>query len=258
MADTRLLVRNAAVAALQEITAVAGRVYNARVYPHATLPTLAVFTPVDDLAADWQTMQSRGPHTIALVVEARAAAMADLDDTLDALAASVEEALHADVELAALLFDLSYLGTQVSIEQAGPQPVGVARLSYAATYDTDGVAAAAAPTFSSITSDAGPTSINFGCSTSRSSIVRFRAQKLVDGALVGDMLISLWESVPKVSGHLRKIAGLEPSSTYRAWIAINAVQDPDLDWALFRDGLHGPEFTTDAVDTPEPEWPVEG
>lgn len=256
MSDLRRHIRNAAVTALKGETAAGDRVYPSRVWPHDELPDVSVFTRTDAIEAGAQNLSDPGPQQLALDVELRALATTALEAELDELAAAAEAALLTDAGLAALTTDLQYRGMEASLESAGPVPVGLARLAFLALYGATAAEAPSPPTFSGITSTSGPTAINIGCATDRSSVIRLRARLLLGGVPTGLYIYSAWESVPKTTGHLRQLAGLARSNTYRVWIKINAVTDPDQDWTLLTAGGVGPDFTT-AADGANPIVPTE-
>lgn len=94
----RRQIREAAVTALTGLTTTSTRVFGSRVraIAQADLPCLRVYC--DDESIELKSMGSERARmrTLALVVEGCAAANADMDDTLDAIAKEVEIALDGN------------------------------------------------------------------------------------------------------------------------------------------------------------------
>lgn len=100
------------------------------------------------------------------------------------------------------------------------------------------------PTFSNISVASGRTWIALTCDTDRAALVRFKAQLVIDGSTTGPLFYTGWEAVATMVGHTLSITGLTKNQTYRVSVEIDGSVDPDASWALFQDGVIGPDFAT--------------
>lgn len=100
------------------------------------------------------------------------------------------------------------------------------------------------PTISDIAVISGRTSLTLTCDTDRDAVVRFKAQLLVEDVTIGPLFYTSWETVATMVGHSRQITGLHAWQTYRVSVEIDGSVDPDASWALFQDGIVGPDFAT--------------
>lgn len=255
MDHTRQQIRSTAATA---IDAVASYVYTSRVHPHKDLPSLTVLTPLDIRAEDLEHMGTAHGVENQLVIEARAKKAAGVDDTLDALCASVEAAIAGDTDLAALVLSLTYTGTEIDFDADLEQPIALARMTWATKYWTD--PALSIPTFDDVDYLPGDSVMNLYCDTSRMALVRFRLQMTAGegGAPVGDPLYSSWSTVYKTNDHGKQISGLTAEKWYQASVIIDAQVNPDLTtWTLLDDGITGPNFQTLAIGNGDPPPPAE-
>jgi hypothetical protein len=122
---------------LTGLTTTGGRVYQSRVYPvaAANLPGLTLYTAEE--SAEIMTLGSprRSERTLSLIVEARAKATTNLDDTLDTICKEVEIAMAADPTLNGLVNDHHLARTSIELAGEGEQPVGVATMEFTIMYD---------------------------------------------------------------------------------------------------------------------------
>lgn len=140
MPHARSQIRDAVVTAVTGLTTTGSNVFASRVYPHATLPSLAVYTVAESVQDEEGTLGTKQHRALEVIVEARAkaAAAATLDDTLDTIAAEVEAALVADRTLGGLAKWTEYQEAEIELDAEAEQPVGLARLTFAVIYRVDG------------------------------------------------------------------------------------------------------------------------
>ena len=144
MSHVRQQIREAAAAAVTGLVTAGSRVYQSRLHPlDATkLPCLLVNT--DDESIDGLMIGSPDilDRKLTLSIRAVAKASANLDDTLDTMAAEIETALGVST-LGGLVKTLMLDGINIDMEQSD-KPVGIATLKYIANYMTVANAPAAA------------------------------------------------------------------------------------------------------------------
>lgn len=127
--------RDAAATALGGLPTTAGRVFPSRVYPleEADLPGLAVYTDGDDVVSADLGDPPVQERTVALRVEAFAAAAADLDDTLDRIAAEVEAAIAGGLIIGGRAVFPAYAGCEIELRATETKkPHGSAVLAFTA------------------------------------------------------------------------------------------------------------------------------
>jgi hypothetical protein len=138
MPHHREAIRDAVVTACTGLATTSTRVYRSRVYPIAShlLPALLIY-------ANGETSEREVIIGVAtklirrceIVVEGFARATADVDETLDDIAAEVETAIGGS-QLSGNARDCTLTGTEIEIVDGGDQPLGVVRLTFAVTYRT--------------------------------------------------------------------------------------------------------------------------
>jgi hypothetical protein len=132
MAHARKQLREAVETALTGLTITGSNVTASRVYPHTDLPSLAIYSPAEELVG--RDMSGKQERALTVAVEIRAQATSDLDDTLDAISVEVEEAVATSAALRSLVMD-SYLSSMESeLSDEAEQPVGLMRLLFLLTY----------------------------------------------------------------------------------------------------------------------------
>lgn len=136
MAHIRQSIRDAVVTALTGLTTTATRVERSRVYDVASLPSLSIYTLEDALEEDSETFSDDQFRRIALTVEARAKATANVDTTLDTIDSEVSVALYGDAALALLIKDIRWTGASIEFEQQ-EQPIGLNTITFDILYRTD-------------------------------------------------------------------------------------------------------------------------
>lgn len=134
MTHRRKEIRDAVVTLLGNASVVAsGRVYSNRnlAVESDLLPVLNVYT-ADEGEQVLDVTGASLIRTMPLIVEIRAKAAnnATIDDTLDALADSVETAMESDPTLGGLATDITLESTSLAASAEGDYSVGRARLTY--------------------------------------------------------------------------------------------------------------------------------
>lgn len=133
----RQQIREAIAAAVTGLASTGNRVYQSRLYAlrDPDLPCLLVNTDDEDIAP----LTLHGPAQLErdLQVQVRGVAKvaANLDDTLDTLAAEVETAL-GNTTLSGLVRTLTLESIRVEFDDGLDKPVGVIALGYRASYFT--------------------------------------------------------------------------------------------------------------------------
>jgi len=137
MPHVRTQIRNAVAAALTGLTTTGPRVHPSRVWPlqQTDLPALLVYTTSDQV--DYERSTIGRPRKLwrdlELVVEARAASAAGLDDTLDRIETEVIAALNLDITLGGLAKEIEIAGTEIEFDTA-ETPIGTNRMTFRLAY----------------------------------------------------------------------------------------------------------------------------
>ena len=131
----RQTIREAIAALVTGLATTGANVYQSRVYPHDTLPCLTIYAvnePVVDVI--FNGTQSR---ELSLVIEGRAKATSNLDDTLDTIAAEVEAAVMADQYLTGRVKLIELSETEIDYFDEIEQPAGIVKLTFIVSYRTN-------------------------------------------------------------------------------------------------------------------------
>lgn len=140
MTHPRKTIRDAVVGLLNTGTIVAsGRVYSNRSRPiwEESLPEINVYSRSEESTVDEMGSPPTLLRTLELLIEVTAVDTDDetLDDTLDALAKKIEDALKVDPTWGVGAVGNSTLtGTEFSSSSEGEQPIGSATLIYSVNY----------------------------------------------------------------------------------------------------------------------------
>lgn len=133
-------IRKAILSALTGLTTTGTNVTTSMVYPYekSNLPALSILVARDaDEENEGDVMGPDGWRRLVVVVEAREAAnAAALEDILDDMCMEVEIAMKSDSGLSALANDVQLYSTEISLDDSGEKPVGLARMSWLVTYRT--------------------------------------------------------------------------------------------------------------------------
>lgn len=108
-----------------------------RVYSYSTskVPAHSVYTSRNpEQAQPAENVLGKQARLLAVVIESRAKAAADVDDTLDDYAVAIEEAMAADATLGGLCVDSELAGTEIEILGESEKLVGVMRMTYDVLY----------------------------------------------------------------------------------------------------------------------------
>ena len=232
----RTAIRNAAIEALSDITAVGGRIYDSVNRPGAPLPNIVVSTPLESAMRSAYTGGDEY-NEVMLRIDIRAEATSALDDTLDAIAAEVESAIYSAGDLQGLIIGQEYLSTQTSLSGDQEKPCGLASLHYSLNY----IATTSEPEYSEFTTQAGESLIVALCDVDRLSKCQFKAVQLTGYG--GDEMPlkykeSSWESTYKIKGHGGNISALTANKYYNVYVRINGYVDPDLEYTLAATNVH--------------------
>lgn len=135
MAHARQQIRAQLVSTLTGLTTTGNNVIASRVYDVATnsLPSLAIYTLSEDVGDESANKQMR---QLDVVVEVRAKASNNLDNTLDAIGAEVEDALFAagDTTLNGKCKNFNYDGLEITLSSEAEQPIGLMTMRFIAQY----------------------------------------------------------------------------------------------------------------------------
>lgn len=138
MPHQRENIRDALVSAVTNLTTTGSRVYRSRVYPLAAdkLPGLVVYCRSETSEREVLIgLPTRLVRVAQFVVEGYARATADVDETLDDIAAEVEAAIGGS-QFTAAARDCTLTSTEIDFSDGGEQPLGIIRLTFAVTYRT--------------------------------------------------------------------------------------------------------------------------
>lgn len=138
MAHVRKLIRDNIETALTGLATTGGNVYQTRVYPLAEdrLPGIAIFTKSE--STDYATVNPPRTQirTLVVTVEIYVKGVSNFDDTLDAIAVEVEEALYTDRTRGGYAKDTRIISFDADFSGDGDQPVAQATLDVECEYTT--------------------------------------------------------------------------------------------------------------------------
>jgi hypothetical protein len=137
MTHVRKQIRDNVTTAVTGLATTGTNVFQSRVYPNeaSKLPCLCVYTLTEEAEVISLTPPRIG-RTLDLVVEGYAKAKTGLDDTLDAIAVEVEEALATDITRGGLAQMTAIQSTDIGLEGEGEQPIGVIKMTFQVEYVT--------------------------------------------------------------------------------------------------------------------------
>ena len=138
MAHLRKQIRDRIVSNVSNLTTTSTRVYQTRFYPIASInqPLLLVYTLSEESDPDTITRPRKVMRRVNFTLEGMAKATSGLDDTLDAIARDVEEAILADPTCNSLAKDTVLTGTVIDYNAEGEQPVGSIKMTFQVSYRT--------------------------------------------------------------------------------------------------------------------------
>tara|TARA_R110002012_G_scaffold98074_3_gene235274 strand:+ start:288 stop:722 length:435 start_codon:yes stop_codon:yes gene_type:complete len=129
----RQQIRNQLKTTLTGLTTTGANVFNSRVYNHDVLPCLTIYTLGEELGEESANKQFR---ILEVMVEVRAKAANNLEDTLDTIGAEVEDAIFAngDTTLSGKCKDFDYEGLSIELSGEAEQAVGLMTMRFIAIY----------------------------------------------------------------------------------------------------------------------------
>lgn len=136
MSHLRQLIRSNIVTTVTGLVTTGSRVYQTRIYPleQSKLPGLCVYTRSETTEYTTISPPRRQERSLEVVVEIYAMATTNLDNTLDTVAAQIEEALASDLTRGGYAKDTKVIAFEADFDGSGEQPVGVGRLTIQVTY----------------------------------------------------------------------------------------------------------------------------
>jgi len=137
MAHVRQQIRERLAVELAGLTTTSTRVYQTRLYniDETLLPCLLIYTQTETSEVQTLSRPYNIYKTLTIIVEGVARAVADIDDTLDTIAAEVETAV-GNSTLNNLAKDFYLTSTSIDLSADAQQPTGTVRLTFNATYVT--------------------------------------------------------------------------------------------------------------------------
>jgi hypothetical protein len=133
MSHVRQQIRDQLKTTLTGLTTTGANVFDSRVYDHDALPSLTIYTLSEELGEESANKQLR---LLNIVVEARAKATSNLDNTLDTIGAEVETAIFAsgDTTLSGKCKDIDFEAIDIELSADSEQPVGMMSMRFACLY----------------------------------------------------------------------------------------------------------------------------
>ena len=131
----RQTIREAIAALVTGLSTTGANVYQSRVYPHDTLPCLTLYS-INEAVVE-TIFNGTQMRELSLIIEGRAKATSNLDDTLDTIAAEVETALMTDQYLTDSVKLIELTETEIDFFDDIEQPAGIVRLTFIVSYRTN-------------------------------------------------------------------------------------------------------------------------
>ena len=138
MSHLRKQIRDRIVSNVTGLATTGSRVYQTRFYPIASIsqPLLLVYTLSEDSEPETMTRPRKIIRRVNFTLEGMAKGTSGLDDTLDAIARDVEEAILVDQTCNSLAKDTVLTGTAIDYNAEGEQPVGSIKMTFQVIYRT--------------------------------------------------------------------------------------------------------------------------
>ncbi len=134
----RTIIRKNIVSLLKNNSAlkrvVGDRVYESKVYPIDSVPSIIVYTPSEqvlDYTIGYPRTQTR---QLTLVIEIFAKENTSIDQTSDSLSLEVEDILGSDPTLGGMVKDLSLHSSETILSGEGDKPITTTTLTYHLSY----------------------------------------------------------------------------------------------------------------------------
>jgi len=125
MSHLRKQIRDRIITNVTNLTSTGSRVFQTRLYPIASvsLPTLLVYTVSETSEPETMSRPRKIIRRVDFALEGMVNGTSGLDDSLDAIAKDVEEAILTDPTCNALAKDTVLTGTEIDYNASGEQPV---------------------------------------------------------------------------------------------------------------------------------------
>jgi hypothetical protein len=140
MSHSRTAIRKTIVSLLKSNATfrriVGERVYESKVYPIDTVPSIVVYTPSEQVTEYSMSFPRSQTRQLTLVVEIYAKENSNIDQISDSLALEVEEIIAADPTLGKMVKDMLLNSSETIFSGDGDKPIAVATLTYHITYRT--------------------------------------------------------------------------------------------------------------------------
>lgn len=134
----RTVIRKTIVSLLKNNAAlkksVGERVYESKVYPIDTTPSIVVYTPNEQVIDHTISFPRTQTRQLTLVIEIFAKENTSIDQISDSLALEVEDILGSDPTLTGMVKDLTLSSSETILSGDGDKPIAVTTLTYHLTY----------------------------------------------------------------------------------------------------------------------------
>jgi len=135
MPHARQQIRDQMITTLTGLTTTGSAVNNSRVYDHAVLPCISVYTLSEEVE---ESLESAGKQfrSLSVMVEIRAKAADNLEDTLDTISSEVETAIFAngDQTLSGKCKFFDFEGSDIELSGDAERPFGLMTMRFVAMY----------------------------------------------------------------------------------------------------------------------------
>ena len=138
MSHVRQQIRDRIITVVTGLSTTGSRVYNTRLYtllPADNLPALLVYTQSEDNERDFGS-PSTYRRNCMVSIEGVAMGNTTIENTLDTIAAEVEDAIGADPTLNSKAIEISLTNTEIEFTSESEQPIGMVRLNFNVLYFT--------------------------------------------------------------------------------------------------------------------------
>lgn len=136
MAHARKQIRDAIVTALTDLPSTGNNITTSRIIPHegAKLPAISVYTKNELSEPMTLSVSRRMKRVVNVVVDVAIKASNSLDDAVDAIAVSIEQAMATDTSLQNLVKSVTLTETDVQFNFEGDQRMAFMVMNYAIEY----------------------------------------------------------------------------------------------------------------------------
>lgn len=129
--------RDIIAAYVANLTTTSTRVYRNHPYvvTEAQLPCLFIYTTGDEMLPEYSSPARQHVREMEVIIEGRAQAKSDVDETLDDIGLEVETAIAAHTTLAGAAHFIEYQGCEVEIDAEHSVPTGIIRMTFTVRYE---------------------------------------------------------------------------------------------------------------------------